>query len=81
MTEDKTFSHIALPLDTHPREFDWTVLEGLEVAILYFPEDCLVLWESMERLAVMLVRAGASRVFLLDHEYRIKTYQPSGAMK
>ncbi len=76
---DECFSHLLMPLDAAPADFDWSLCTGCEVAILHCPLDDFVPWETLDKLAVVIVKAGAIKVSLLDYLFQIRTFVPMGA--
>ena len=71
-------AHLVFPSDALPTDFDWTVVDGLEVTLLNNPDDPI---ESVDlfilaALAAECIRAGAIRVYRVDPDYEIKIYYP-----
>lgn len=73
---DGCFSHLCMPLDAAPADFDWRLVTGCEVAILHCPLDDFVPWETLDKLAMVIVKAGATQVCILDSIFQIRTYRP-----
>ena len=73
---DEWFSHLCMPLDATPDDFDWRLCGDCEVAILHCPLDDFVPWETLDKLAMVIVKAGALKVCLLDYLFQMKTFQP-----
>ena len=73
---DDCFSHLWMPIYMAPSDLDWRVCAGLEVAILYHPIDDDVPWETVDGLAIIIVKAGATKVCILDYFFQMKTFLP-----
>ncbi len=68
-------AHLVFPNDAKPTDINWTVLRNLEVTVLHNPDNPIER-PTLEELAVEIVRAGACKAYLVDHEHPLKIYIP-----
>jgi len=68
-------AHLVFPNDAKPTDINWTVLRNLEVTVLHNPDDPIE-WSTLEELAAEIVRGGACKAYLVDHEHPLKIYIP-----
>ena len=77
VTEATVTVHLVFPKDAEPTEFSWQCCKGLEVSILHNPDGADSIYPPvLEALAAEIVRAGAPRVYLIDHKFPLRIYEP-----
>ena len=72
--------HLVFPKDAEPSAFNWRCVAGLVVSILHNPDGKDAIYPPvLEELVAVLVKAGASRVYLIDHKWALRVYEPREA--
>ena len=80
VSDTTTTCHLVFPKDKEPEQFHWHCLAGLIVSILHNPDGRDSIYPPvLEALAAEIVRAGASRVFVIDYKFPLRIYEPRAA--
>ena len=77
VSEATVTAHLVFPRDADPTEFNWQCCNGLTVSILHNPDGPHSIYPPvLQALAAEIVRAGASRVYLIDYKFPLRIYEP-----